>query len=60
MTNCRLKEQVIREITLNEKTYLLKEDVINLLTEAAECAQSLSSKNDLVNLSKALKYGRDE
>ena len=60
MTDCKLKESTIHEITLNGTTYLAKNDVIDLLEQAATCAQSLSSKNDLKNLAKALTYGKNE
>lgn len=60
MTDCKLKEAVIREVKIGEKSYLLKEDVIDLLLGAAKCSQSLSSKNDIENLAKALMYGEHE
>ena len=59
MTNCKLKESVIHEITLKGKTYLSKDDIVDLIQQAANCAQSLSSQNDLQNLVKALKYGKN-
>ncbi|MHA1816162.1 MAG: hypothetical protein ACTSX1_09170 [Candidatus Heimdallarchaeaceae archaeon] len=60
MTDCKLKESVIREITLSGKTYLSKDDIIDLIHNASKSAQSLSSQNDLQNLAKALRYGKNE
>jgi len=57
MTDCKLKEALIHDITINGKVYLLKEDIIDFLLKAAKCSQSLSSMNDIENLAKALMYG---
>jgi hypothetical protein len=53
-------ERIIRTVKVKGKLYLRKEDVIKLIQEAHIYAQSLSAKNDLKNLVKALEYGEDE
>lgn len=57
MTDSKLKVSVIRDVQVNERTYLLKEDVIDLLQQASKCAQSLSAMTDIGNLARALIYG---